>query len=99
MFSGDSYQRKDYDGVECGCCANIGKPPIALNAWEGLKHIVQHNVRLRDSHFRATGSYIYIYVWTIDDVIQMSWLIRSGVDGIITNRPNLLAKVCQTISR
>lgn len=68
-------------------------PPLAINAWQGLKNIVRYNIRWRNSHFRATGSYIYVYVWTIDDSNQMKWLIKTGVDGIITNRPNMLENV------
>ena len=46
---------------------------------------------------RETGSYIYIYVWTIDNPRQMEWLINVGVDGIITNKPQLLENVYNAI--
>lgn len=72
-------------------------PPLAINAWQGLRNIVRYNIRWRDSHFRATGSYIYIYVWTIDNPNQMKWLIRIGVDGIITNRPHTLSNVLSSL--
>ena len=68
-------------------------PPIAINAWTGLKNIVRYNIRWRNTHLRETGSYIYIYVWTIDNPKQMEWLINVGVDGIITNKPQLLENV------
>ena len=99
MFLGNSYQRQDNLGLQCGCCVNIGMPPLAINAWQGLKKIVRYNIRWRNSHFEATGTYIYVYVWTIDDASQMIWLIKEGVDGIITNKPQLLENVYYTINQ
>ena len=74
-------------------------PPLAINAWQGLKDIVAYNIRWRNSHFQSTGSYIYVYVWTIDDPMQMKWLIKAGVDGIITNKPLLLENVYNTLRK
>ena len=37
---------------------------------------------------------IKLHVWTIDDEDQMRWLIDLGVDGIMTDKPTLLKKVC-----
>lgn len=34
-----------------------------------------------------------VHVWTIDEVEEMSALLRMGVDGIITNRVDLLARL------
>ena len=96
-FTGSTYQRRDDSSLDCGCCVNIGMPPLAINAWQGLRNIVRHNIRWRDSHFQATGSYIYVYVWTIDDPDHMRWLLRTGVDGIITNRPHTLSNVLRTM--
>ncbi len=36
---------------------------------------------------------VAVQVWTIDDETQMRRLIKMGVDGIITNRPDLLKQV------
>ena len=99
QISGNSYQRQDELGLHCGCCVNIGMPPLAINAWQGLKDIVAYNIRWRNSHFQSTGSYIYVYVWTIDDPIQMKWLINAGVDGIITNKPLILENVYNSLSK
>jgi glycerophosphoryl diester phosphodiesterase len=35
-----------------------------------------------------------VFVWTVDDPEQMRKFIRMGVDGIITNKPDLLYEVC-----
>ena len=74
-------------------------PPFAINAWQGLKNIVRSNIRWRNEHYKATGSYIYVYVWTIDDPYHMEWLIKIGVDGIITNKPHLLENVFNGVKR
>lgn len=37
---------------------------------------------------------IKIHVWTIDDEAVMRWLIDLGVDGVMTDKPSLLKKVC-----
>lgn len=36
---------------------------------------------------------VAVHVWTVDDPDAMRRLIRMGVDGIITNRPEILARV------
>ncbi|MFC4639826.1 glycerophosphodiester phosphodiesterase [Deinococcus hohokamensis] len=44
---------------------------------------------VRAMHARGVA----VQVWTIDDPAEMRRLIRLGVDGVITNRPDLLKKV------
>ena len=34
-----------------------------------------------------------VYVWTANDVAKMRRLIQMGVDGIITDRPDILQSV------
>ncbi|MFD1732614.1 glycerophosphodiester phosphodiesterase family protein [Deinococcus malanensis] len=36
---------------------------------------------------------VAVQVWTINDEAEMRRLVRMGVDGIITDRPDLLKKV------
>ena len=40
---------------------------------------------------------IPVYVWTVDDPLQMIKFIEMGVDGIITNDPPLARKVIKKI--
>jgi glycerophosphoryl diester phosphodiesterase len=34
-----------------------------------------------------------VHVWTVDDEAEMRELLALGVDGIVTDRPDLLARV------
>ena len=34
-----------------------------------------------------------VYAWTVDDSSQMIQLLNLGVDGIVTNRPDILARI------
>jgi glycerophosphoryl diester phosphodiesterase len=34
-----------------------------------------------------------VHVWTVDDPAEMRQLLRLGVDGIVTDRPDLLKQV------
>ena len=36
-----------------------------------------------------------VYVWTINDPVQMSFMLSRGVDGIITDRPDVARQVLE----
>jgi glycerophosphoryl diester phosphodiesterase len=47
-------------------------------------------------HVRWAKSKGYrLYVWTVDEESEMRRLIALGVDGMITNKPDLLRQVCE----
>lgn len=48
-------------------------------------------------YFHARG--IPVHVWTVDDEDEMRELVRIGVDGIVTDRPDLLARVLGRTAR
>ena len=43
------------------------------------------------AHFHARG--IPVHVWTVDEEEEMRELLALGVDGIVTDRPDVLARV------
>lgn len=43
------------------------------------------------AHFHSRG--IPVHVWTVDDEAEMRELLALGVDGIVTDRPDVLARV------
>jgi glycerophosphoryl diester phosphodiesterase len=36
-----------------------------------------------------------VYVWTIDDPVQLSVMMSRGVDGVITDRPDVARQVLE----
>lgn len=42
---------------------------------------------------------IDVHVWTVNDPAEMEQLINAGVDGIITDRPDLLVDICEATCR
>ncbi len=70
---------------------------MALNGDAAFKRAVHRNVRIsrwlgRRGELKRRKD-IDVFVWTVDDWREMSWLVSSGVDGVITNRPALLTAV------
>lgn len=60
--------------------------------WHGVRVISPLTVRLAHQHG------VDVHVWTVDDRAQMARLLRWGVDGLMTDRPDLLADVLASYS-
>jgi glycerophosphoryl diester phosphodiesterase len=45
----------------------------------------------------ARQNNLRVHVWTVDDLVEMRRLIGCGVDGIITNVPDLLHAILQKV--
>lgn len=59
----------------------------------GLQLVTRHFV---DSAHKRN---LQVHVWTINDAVQMNQLIKMGVDGIMTDRPDILLEKLGRISK
>ncbi|WP_394619296.1 glycerophosphodiester phosphodiesterase [Lentzea sp. JNUCC 0626] len=57
----------------------------------GALHIVDHRF-VQAAHRRS----LEVHVWTIDDAADMRALLDLGVDGLVTDRPEVLREVLQS---
>jgi len=57
-----------------------------------LELVQQGTIGAEEAAHRAE---LQVHVWTIDDPIEMKRLLDLGVDGIMTDRPEILKKVMQ----
>lgn len=63
---------------------------LAAGAYSVNAHKAQVNrLYVEVAHFMG----LKVISWTVDDADEMRRLIENGVDGIITNKPDLLAKI------
>jgi glycerophosphoryl diester phosphodiesterase len=69
------------------------------DVFEGDWEILSSNYKLVDAEFMrlARNSVKKTYAWTVNDREEMLRLIGLGVDGIITDKPDLLKSVLQEI--
>lgn len=58
--------------------------------WTVYKFILTLDFRMRDSYRDSTSNYIKIISWTFNVEKKMRCLINLGVDGIVTDKPDLL---------
>jgi glycerophosphoryl diester phosphodiesterase len=70
-----------------------GSVPKAVKAAGGTTWAPQARDLTRDSLAEAHELGFTVFVWTVDKPEEMQRLIDLGVDGIITNRPDLLRKI------
>jgi len=61
--------------------------------WEGLRVVTPRFVEA--AHRRN----LPVHIWTVDEVAEMKRLLRWGVDGVQTDRPDRLARVLCEVAR
>jgi glycerophosphoryl diester phosphodiesterase len=70
-----------------------GSIPQAVRA-AGGRYWAQYYRQLTASDLKDAHEFgIQVFVWTVDSASEMVRLIEMGVDGIITNRPDLFRKI------
>ncbi|MDR1767620.1 MAG: glycerophosphodiester phosphodiesterase [Propionibacteriaceae bacterium] len=75
------------------CRLGVGRYPSGVSALQiplRRNHLQVFSRRLLDGAHRAG---LRVHVWTIDDADAMNELIEAGVDGIMTDRPDVLRQV------
>jgi glycerophosphoryl diester phosphodiesterase len=75
--------------------ASIGVPAGRFAAACAQVPVRQGRLPLVDRRFldAAHGRHLRVHVWTIDDRDEMERLLDLGVDGIMTDRPDVLKDV------
>ena len=61
--------------------------------WLIYKFILTLDFKIRDNYKKSTFNYIKIISWTFNDEKKMRCLINLGVDGIVTDDPELLRRI------
>lgn len=70
---------------------SVGRPTfMMLGPWEIYQSVIAHDLDYR--HDRKLD--IELIAWTVNDPAEQKWLIEAGVDGILTDVPELLALKC-----
>jgi len=77
--------------------ASIGRPVATICGYSIYKKIVAQDIQDAQKHNAAKPPVPIdaIIAWTIDDPDEMKDLIKLGVKGIVTNRPDTLRKVVE----
>ncbi|HEY9069809.1 MAG TPA: glycerophosphodiester phosphodiesterase family protein [Candidatus Ozemobacteraceae bacterium] len=76
----------------------IGRPVATLNGYSIYKKILQYDMKLARIHNFNKGEPPIegVIAWTLDKPSEMRDVIRLGVKGIMTNRPDLLQELVST---
>jgi len=72
--------------------ASIGRPPIfQLGPWTSYRRVVAHDVQLKKTHNASSETPVNgVIAWTINRRREMQCLVKMGVDGILTDKPDRL---------
>lgn len=73
-----------------GSARRVAQVPVRVGPQTGPRGITVVNPRfVRNAHLRR----LPVHVWTIDDPAEMHRLLDIGVDGLMTDRPEVLREV------
>lgn len=67
--------------------------PAMLRPLPGAGATLYHPLVTRRLVELAHGLGVSLYAWTVDDPARMRHLLALGIDGITSNRPDLLASL------
>ncbi|MGI8476059.1 MAG: glycerophosphodiester phosphodiesterase [Thermomicrobiales bacterium] len=77
----------------------LPRPMIAAARWCGATEVmIQHHVCSDLLVQRCHAAGLGVYAWTVDRPAHIDRVIGHGVDGIISNRPDLVRERLETIS-
>lgn len=80
----------------------LATPPVlvgAMGVFGASETMIQHRVCTPRLVERVHASGRKVYVWTVDRPEQMRRFIEMGVDGIISNRPDLVHEAVAEVQR
>lgn len=72
-----------------------GSVPKMVKAAGGSAWSVFHGDLTPELFAEAKALGLQVYVWTVNDPVDMAKLVRLGVDGLITDRPDLARKLLE----
>jgi len=89
-------QASDYSAVDSARrlgdrVASVGRPRLGIDAYDTYMDVLRSDRKKID----ASGRPMPLYTWTINDELEMREIMAIGVDGILTDRPDILQKLNQ----
>jgi len=81
--------------------ASIGRPPILqLGPWTTYRRVVKYDIQLKTGHNSHSEMPVKgLIAWTINRRKEMRCLIKMGVNGILTDKPDRLSAQVQKIKK
>lgn len=75
--------------------ASVGRPTILqLGPWTTYRRVVDYDIRLKEKHNQAESVPVTALIgWTINKRREIRCLLRMGMDGILSDRPERLREV------
>ncbi|KAA3613018.1 MAG: hypothetical protein D8M58_11955 [Calditrichaeota bacterium] len=77
--------------------ASVGRPTAQLGPWTTLRRLLQYDVFQKTKYAGTDKEIEDLITWTINRKREMRCLLRMGINGIITDRPERLKKVCDKL--